>query len=300
MESSVAPGTAKRYKKALTEFLQWTETAYSANEVRTCQQLDDALVAYFQHRHLLNERRGERQHCVNVRAAVLMWMPNASLKLRGSARILGAWDRIQPVQQYPPCPYGLVLRMVKDLLENDNRMDIAVVIWICFHAYLRISECLALTSEDISLPTEFSPGGIYLKKSKTGLNQSVLIHDKILWFLFEKYLDSIPNHRKQLFKGISGKTVTDHMTRLSRDYGISDLVRFTPHSLRHGGATHDFLEGKPLSDIIHRGRWRSEKSTARYIQASRALLISVKFPKAVSDSFRPLLRDRKRVIASIL
>ena len=53
-------------------------------------------------------------------------------------------------------------------------------------------------------------------------------------------------------------------------------TKFTLHSLRHGGATHLHLSGVPIEDVMYRGRWASNKSCRRYIQAGRALLLQMK------------------------
>ena len=47
----------------------------------------------------------------------------------------------------------------------------------------------------------------------------------------------------------------------------------TPHSLRHGGATDDYMRGVPMADIVVKGRWVYAKTAARYIQQGRALLV---------------------------
>ena len=51
---------------------------------------------------------------------------------------------------------------------------------------------------------------------------------------------------------------------------------FVPHSLRHGGASGDFLiwGGNRLEEILFRGRWASVTSTRHYIQMGPALMAS--------------------------
>lgn len=49
---------------------------------------------------------------------------------------------------------------------------------------------------------------------------------------------------------------------------------FTPHSLRHGGATHAYSHlGQSIETIMHRGRWQSTQSCKTYLQAGRAQLL---------------------------
>ena len=44
------------------------------------------------------------------------------------------------------------------------------------------------------------------------------------------------------------------------------------YSLRHGGASDDFLtKRRTLPEIKHRGRWRADSSVRRYTKIARAL-----------------------------
>jgi hypothetical protein len=57
---------------------------------------------------------------------------------------------------------------------------------------------------------------------------------------------------------------------------------FTPHSLRHGGATCDYmsdLSGKNLEAVIFRGRWAVMKSVKTYIQSGAYLANMIKEPE---------------------
>jgi hypothetical protein len=58
---------------------------------------------------------------------------------------------------------------------------------------------------------------------------------------------------------------------------------YVPHSLRHGGATRWHLLGNSIEDILMRGRWSSTKSARRYIQAGRAMLLTVEIPSSLAS-----------------
>jgi len=60
------------------------------------------------------------------------------------------------------------------------------------------------------------------------------------------------------------------------DLGLSPF--YVPHSLRHGGATHDYVLGLTLEESMVRGRWVSTKSARRYVQMGRSLLLSLEVP----------------------
>jgi integrase len=56
-------------------------------------------------------------------------------------------------------------------------------------------------------------------------------------------------------------------------------VGFVPHSLRHGHASDDFINGVPIESIMTRGRWKSIDSTRHYIQSGRVHLIRGRLAK---------------------
>ena len=78
-----------------------------------------------------------------------------------------------------------------------------------------------------------------------------------------------------------------HFKHACADLGLSKS--YVPHSLRHGGATHDFLRGLSLEDILHIGRWASIKSARHYVQEGRALLLSTSVPRDISALSRVLV-----------
>jgi len=62
------------------------------------------------------------------------------------------------------------------------------------------------------------------------------------------------------------------------DLGIPSDI--TPHSLRHGGATHDYASHRLTTDQIRvRGRWKSEKSMHHYVGAMRSALVNRHIPE---------------------
>ena len=63
---------------------------------------------------------------------------------------------------------------------------------------------------------------------------------------------------------------------------------YVPHSLRHGGATHDHITGVPLEEILRHGRWAAVKSARHYVQSGRALLLTTAVPAEVAALARKL------------
>ena len=96
--------------------------------------------------------------------------------------------------------------------------------------------------------------------------------------LLRSYLESLPGENAWLFP--DAWTFYRYFKLACEDLGLSS--DFVPHSLRHGGATHDYLKGLPIEDIMRLGRWI-------YIQSGRAILLSNIIPREVVELAKVLV-----------
>jgi integrase len=147
---------------------------------------------------------------------------------------------------------------------------------------MRIGEVVKINKSAVRAPSADEGshlGFIALPKTKTGLNQSARIESEVIWHLLGEYLRNNDNDSVLLFPRLSGAYVTTKLKRMCTKIGVN--YHITAHCLRHGGATDDYINNTPMADILQRGRWRSEKSAARYVQSSRSLLLAVKLPEVV-------------------
>ena len=278
LESSVGPATLKAYKSALTSFLAWLQE----EEVRSIEEvdkLDKFLLRYFE--HLADTREGGgRQQAANTRAAIILFLPNTRWSLNYSLRALKGWTRRRPSKQRPPIPSELVILLIESFRKAGS-LDLEWITRACFEGYLRLSEALGAKAGDFDVSDE--EGVLALPKSKTGLNQSIVIHSG-RWLKLTKSLlrskakDSpIVSVRPDKFR----KAFRAALRKLG-----AHAANFTPHSLRHGGATWDYLQGCPIADIVVRGRWTQAKTASRYIQQGRAALIKLDLPKQLRRKMR--------------
>ena len=78
------------------------------------------------------------------------------------------------------------------------------------------------------------------------------------------------------------------MNMFSRTTRALDLldIGYTLHSLRHGGATFEWLERNSFDDIMLKGRWRSKASCRHYLNAGKVLLISTQFSASALELIR--------------
>jgi integrase len=164
--------------------------------------------------------------------------------------------------------------------------DASLAMLVGFDCYLRIGELLSLKVQDVAVSNDPRLGSAYrgvllrLAQTKTGRNQAVTVEDSVVAALLTSH--------------VRDRTESDSVFNVSRDsfyklfrgacaaFGL-DGLNYSPHSLRHGGATRHFLLKRPISDIQFRGRWSNSKSVRTYIQSGRALLLLTQVPSDVFE-----------------
>ena len=185
----------------------------------------------------------------------------------------------------------------------------AVALLLAFHCYLRIGELLRVEARDY-VPA--SPRGLgnshsflHIPKAKTGAQQDVIITDpEVAWLLA---LAVRAAHVLQPMTAPGFVRVFPYGERVFRSlfaqcaasYGIPRQI--VPHSMRHGGATHDFVSGARSADEVRiRGRWRMEKSMQHYVGAMRSALATLHVPERAMWCGAALADDRITAFRGLL
>ena len=83
------------------------------------------------------------------------------------------------------------------------------------------------------------------------------------------------------------------------ELGLS-RCRYVPHSLRHGGASADFLIHGSIERVQFRGRWKQMESLRTYVQSARALLAAQDVPPALNQLGMQLSDSLPYVMAHLL
>jgi hypothetical protein len=168
----------------------------------------------------------------------------------------------------------------------------AVAVLVAFDSYLRVSEVEGIRDMDVEDVGVLAPargeGGVspgmsgtllILPRTKTGEYQSVQVRRTQVAALVEswrRYVRSQSGGRPDARLFPDRATFRQLFAQAQCNLGWSKEkgAWYVPHSLRHGGASCDFLVwgGKRLEDIMFRGRWASTKSARHYIQMGPALL----------------------------
>jgi hypothetical protein len=112
-----------------------------------------------------------------------------------------------------------------------------------------------------------------IRFAKTGRNQSVELKDGHTIHLLRELIKK---------RNIGDTVFTGGAAHFRKTFRTAcealKLVGYTPHSLRHGGATHAYMGGMRIEDVMVHGRWAANKSARTYIQTSRAALIAARSP----------------------
>ena len=137
------------------------------------------------------------------------------------------------------------------------------------------------------------PGGLRLRDTKTGRNQSVTLRHPLAVAALRWLVDRAKAPDFLLFF-ITYAKLLETLKATQLKMGVPKNMLITPHCFRHGGASFWFTKSVPMQDIITRGRWAAEKSAKVYIQAGAALIFGSHLPAKLRDlaqriSLRPLV-----------
>jgi hypothetical protein len=217
--------------------------------------------------------------------AVQSKFPNLKYSLNTSKLLLRGWNRVRIVQTKVPITREL-LTVVAVAMARDGLHTAAIATLLAFECYLRIGELTSLrvcdiaSSSQLHFGTAFTGMCVGLKQTKTGVNQSVLVRESIVETLIDLLL-----HSYRIVHGHNLSKCTVSLFGYS-SHGYRDIfnsycnmlfpdTHFTPHCIRHGAATRDYLIGININDILIRGRWKSKSSATRYIQSGPMLSLTL-------------------------
>jgi integrase len=283
------PKTRKRYKAAVRRFLRFVSR--HALPVRTTDELDIAMNSFLHDLFIRHDgKRKSTGQCAisGIRMLKPEWNP-----LFGRSRLtLKGWSRLVPTVSYPPLSWGLAV-CIASVLAQAGRFDMGVAVLLLFDCYLRAGELIALRAGDVGDygDARIGPGHrqmcLHLRNCKTGKNQSVTVcRTEVKRLLRVVVAGKSPD--QPLFP-FCAKTLLVWFRAACKLLGLT--ANYVLHSGRHGGATHDYINGKSVDDVLLRGRWASTKSARIYIQSGRGLLLAQELPDNVKQLIPVLLKD---------
>jgi integrase len=282
---ALAPTSLKSYNKQLSSFLVFSRLSHQQFLSLPGSGLDHRMALFIQHlydSHSSFAYASQALHgCVYQRQDVKQRMLQSRQCLRG-------WDRVRDRRSHPPLTWELTV-LIAVVLSRSGFHAPAVAMLVGFDTYMRVSELTSILCCHITLPDDSRMGSIdagitavHLPKTKTGNDQSVEINNPDVaiilqrWALARACMVPLSVSRVRVFD-----FTPDFFRRLIRNAAVSLGVttQYVPHSLRHGGATYDWLRTRSIEFVQFRGRWSSMESARLYIQQCRAKQAAVQVPE---------------------
>lgn len=290
VEATVKADTSARYRKAVADFVRWCQQR--GLEAETDADLDELLTDYVHDIYETNDGGGMHQATCTMHGLIQL-CPRLRQAMPVTAAALKGWKLLRPGESWPPITWELAVLVAATMARNGYGRH-AVGCLLAFDCMLRVGELAALRKADVAVSGDPRVGAEYrgmslrLRQTKTGPNQWVAVHDPAVQQLLLAVVHATSGDDELLFP-FSTAEFRQVFKAVCASWHLSS--RYVPHSLRHGGATRWSLLGHSVDDIKLRGRWRSTESARRYIQAGRAMLLSVQVPSGAVATARMLAAD---------
>lgn len=274
---AIADTTYRGYRREVVYFVRWCrQSGYLS--LRSVAQLDVVLMEYL---HWLHPRRGKGA-CQNVASGIVHFLPQAKGRLYHSRLTMRGIMRVQPAQQATPVPWHLAVIIAWWQSRVDGlRYGVATVVG--GHCMLRLRELLGVRTTDIIVRNDDRMGRnngsmiIRLRKTKAGIVQSVSVEDRGVESLL-LHLLARTRHDHLLFPFSSYKY---RWSMAAACKALRLPQHFTPHGLRHGGATEFWMQHRDLDRLALRGRWSDKRSCLRYMQEGEMAYVDQHVPRSI-------------------
>jgi integrase len=300
----VSDKTLSLYSNAANRFIKYCKHHFGSSppidkpSPEDIHMVDLLLMNYITSMYRSNPHQSVTQanHCFN---GLIYMRPHLYGELRYAKAAIKGWTRMKPWKSRAPIPWNMTC-IVAVIMAQSFPLHYAVATLLAFDCYLRISEITALTNSDVILswtgsseekqrdisslhPDELSSHKtlIRLAHTKTGDNKMVILNRPSIGILLHR-LKQVTEPHGRLFP-CSKFQYRAAFTLICKQLHL-DVFAFRPHSLRHGGASHDYLLGSKIDEIMLRGRWQSFISVRRYIQSAKSIFIKH------AQHFNPILR----------
>ncbi len=275
---SLAPSTWASYRRVLNQFADYTRS--HGLRVESGDSLMASAAAF------LGSKIREGYAAAfgrQLQMALRLQWPEWVNHVRPLDRALRGWEKARPIVKRPPLIRPLAVAMAMRLVLWGYPL-MGVAIMLSFHCYFRISELLAMERWHV-VPARDARTGftnrfsfVHIPKSKTGTQQDVEIHDPVVDELTRLAVRVAELAGRARLFPYSEHRFRKVFRQCVISLGMAETI--TPHSMRHGGATHDYSSQRLTTDEIRiRGRWRSEKSMHHYVGSMRSALANLTVPK---------------------
>lgn len=280
--------TRRTYAEAWKQFIVFCTSsnflAAPSCKFVSMQQLDRAMEAFGEHLFLSGDSKYLLTCALqNCNIEYPQWPTSSRTNYPLSKAAKKGWSNMEPGASRDPCPFEVACWISMDMLVRGLVYHAAAVM-LCFDTYVRPGKVCELKHHNIVPPSRgintmykqwtllLNPQEL-LTPSKTGeYNDSLHVGYK-----GREWIGTLLG---KLYARHSGKTdgalfpfsLNNFETEFRNSVSSLKLqkLRLSPHCLRHGGASHDYLKGhSSLQDIQQRGCWATFASVQRYSKHGR-------------------------------
>jgi hypothetical protein len=283
-DAALQPSTLRTYRKNLSKLLSHTRLSLQQLLSHSPSHIDRLLASFIDHQYALG---GSFDYCQHTLSGLVFQQPLLRHQLGESRLRLRGWRNLLESHSHPPLTWELVVLFAVTMAKWGYHAE-AIAALLSFDCYLRVGEMTRVQFRDVIMPHDARVGSAHpamalrLARAKTGLNQWVSLRNPAVSAALLYYLRSSPFSAEQRIFSFSPDRFRRLLRRVADSLGVGHTP-YVPHSLRHGGATCDFLRGDSIEQIMFRGRWKSMESARRYIQTGRAIMATVDVPTQLND-----------------
>ena len=300
---AIKPASLQQYLKDLNKFLSHARLSHQQFMHMPAAAIDWQLAVFIQHMYDVQQ---PFQYAANALCAAIFFRQSLKLLLPTARQCLKGWNRNRKKESHPPLTWELTV-VIACTLARSHHCAAAMAMLLGFDCYLRVGELLGLRRCDVILPNDSRMGqahthmAVVCKAAKTGDNQSVTIDRPVVGTLLCRWLELLPDKTPHalVFAGLLPARFRTLMKDACSVLGVGDTP-YVPHSLRHGGATADFLRTQNIEHVQFRGRWKHQQTARVYLQTARALLAALQVPPRLNELGIALDADLLHTLGGLL
>ena len=266
--------TRQRYEKQISIFFTYLER-YKIDTPSSFRDLDEQLASYIDNMFMNGEPIG---YAGDLISGISRFTPAARLRIPITRLWFRNWQREVVRVRALPIPAHVCKGMAGMALAL-KRIDLAALLPLSFLCMLRTGDIISLRPQDVTFSPYGSSAIIALHQTKTsGPNtEEAVLHDP----------RAVASLRLACKNGPRDEPIYERPPRfLGEDLKwLGKLVgfehkRFTPYSLRRGGATWHFHKFGSLARTTMAGRWKHERTAKIYIDGAAAEWMTWQFSSA--------------------
>jgi integrase len=195
------------------------------------------------------------------------FLPTTRRRLPGSWKLFSNWRKMEIPSRAPPLPEDLLWALMSKAVQAGH-FDLASLLWLGFHCFLRTGELLSVRPMDLLLGDQTGIISLPVSKGRTRHNnkESVTITDQALLCLLHEMV--IYKRERGLYRVPiwvhTGTAFRKALQELFNFFNVGHL-QFRGYSLRRGGATAFYAKTGNMEQTLLRGRWASVSVARLYL-----------------------------------